>query len=79
MIQENGHRYKEYEVFETKLHQSYDYKKNGLLNKIVAGKIHKTKNPILRYVLDYYERSLTYCMECIDILQHYKNYMKHNR
>ena len=76
---QNGNRYRVYKKWEHKLHQPYDYKEYGLINKIMSHKIHSTKNPILRFILQYYEKSLVYCMQCIDVLNNYKNFLKDNR
>jgi hypothetical protein len=76
---ENGARFSEFKKWEDTKNQPYDYKENGLVNHILSHKIHKTKNPILKFILQYYEKSLVYCMKYVDILNNYKNYMKYNR
>ena len=76
---ENGYKYKEYKSWEKSLHKPYDYEDKGLVNHIMSKKIHQTSNPVLKYILQYYEKSLVYCMKYIDILNNYKNYLKNNR
>lgn len=74
-----GTRYKNYELFENKLHQPYNYERYGLLNKIVSHKITDTKNTVLKNVLKYYEQSFIFAMKYVDRLKHFKNYNWVNR
>lgn len=74
-----GTRYKNYELFENKLHQPYNYERYGLLNKIVSHKITDTKNIVLKNVLKYYEQSFIFAMKYVDRLKHFKNYNWVNR
>ena len=75
----NGHRFEEYRVWDKKLHMPYDYKRHGLLNHITSHKIWGTKNPFLKYILNYIERSLIYCMQAADDLANFYNYNWKNR
>lgn len=80
MIQNsNGSRYNSYKKFEHSLHQPYDYRSKGILNKILSHKIYNTTNPILKYVLSIYEQSIIYVFNYIDILENFFNYNRYNR
>lgn len=74
-----GTRHKNYELFESKLHQPYNYERYGLLNKIISHKIVNTKNTVLKNVLKYYEQSFIFAMKYVDRLKHFKNYNWVNR
>ena len=74
-----GTRYKNYKVYEAKLHQPYDYEKYGLMNKILSNKIIKTNNKTLKVILSFYEKSFVFVMKYIDRLKHFKNYNWVNR
>lgn len=74
-----GTRHKNYELFEKKLHQPYNYERYGLLNKIISHKIVKTKNDVLKKILNFYEKSFVFVMKYVDKLKHFKNYNKVNR
>lgn len=76
---ENGHRWINNDLWEKKLNQPYDYQKNGLLNKLLSHTIVETKNPVTQIVLQYYEKSLIFLMQYIDILKNFKNYNWKNR
>lgn len=74
-----GSRYNNYYLFEKKLHQPYDYERNGLMNKIISNKISNSQNSILKVMLQYYEKSLIFVMKYVDRLKHFKNYNWVNR
>ena len=72
-------RYKNYTLYESKLHQPYDYERYGFVNKILSNKIVNTNNTILKVILQYYEKSFVFVMKYIDRLKHFKNYNWVNR
>ena len=74
-----GTRYKNYDEYEIKKNQPYNYEKYGLLNKIISSKIINTNNSILRVILAYYEKSLVFLLKYIDRLKNFKNYNWVNR
>lgn len=78
-IEDNGTRFRDYNLYGTQLHQPYDYKRYGLLSKIMSHKIWSTKNPVLRYILNIYEQELEFCMQYVDILHNFYNYNWKNR
>lgn len=75
----NGERYSQYYRWENMRHLPYDYDRDGLLKKVVSHKIWETDNPVLRAMLDVWERSLVWCMKAADVLCQYKNYLWLNR
>jgi hypothetical protein len=78
-ILDNGTRYNELKLYEKLRNNPYDYKNEGLLRHLMSPKITNTKNPVLRYILWIYEKSITYVLKYIDILKNYKNYTVYNR
>lgn len=74
-----GTRYKDYELYESKLYQPYNYERYGLMNKIVSNKISNTNNSILKVILQYFEKSLIFVLKYVDRLKHFKNYNWINR
>ena len=76
---ENGTHYNSYRVYETRLHQPYNYKENGLLRLLVSDIISRSTNPILLTCYNFVERSMVMCMEYVDKLQHFFNYNRSNR
>lgn len=75
----NGYKYKGDDKWETKLHQPYEYEKEGLLNKLLSGDIIKSANPITRLVLQYYEKTIIFLLQYVDVLKNFKNYNWKNR
>ena len=76
---ENGTRYTNYCLWESKKYSVYDYERNGLLKHIMSHKIVESTNPILQSVLLYYEKSIIFVLKYIDRLRHFKNYHAKNR
>lgn len=76
---ENGTRYKEYYLWEDKKYSAYDYEKYGLLQHMLSNRIVNSENPILKTVLQYYERSIIFLLKYVDRLKHFKNYHWKNR
>ena len=77
--QPNGTRYDNYWRYERKLHQPYDYRHKGLLNRLMSHKIWQTKNPILSACLNVFESNLLLILGYADELWNYQNYRFHNR
>ena len=76
---ENGTRYINYCLWESKKYTPYDYGRNGLLKYIMSNKIVNSDSSILQFILNYYEKSLIYLMKYVDRLKHFKNYHWKNR
>jgi hypothetical protein len=76
---ETGSKYKNYYLWEQKKNSPYDYENHGLLKYIMSNKIVSSNNPILKFILIYYEKSLIFVMKYIDRLKHFKNYHWKNR
>ena len=76
---ENGHRFRNYDEWETPIFPLYNYEKNGLLRHIISHVIIDSKNNVLQAMLKYYEQSLVIVMKYIDQLKHFKNYHWKNR
>lgn len=75
----NGNRYKHYQAWENVKNAPYDYERHGLLNKIMSHRIYNTTNEPLKVLLNYYERSLVFLMQYVDILKNFKNPYWKNR
>ena len=78
-VHANGYRYYHNDEYETKLHQPYDYAKKGLIRHLLSHSIVETTNPILKIILQYYEKTLIFLMKYVDILKNFKNYNWQNR
>lgn len=76
---ENGHRFRNNYLYETTLHQPYDYERNGLIKHIVSNKISGTENPLLSKILSFYEYSIVYMFKFADNLKNFKNFNWKNR
>ena len=76
---QNGERYEFYVPFEKKLNEPYDYARKGLLKRLMSSTISESKNPILRFMLDYEEKSLVFIMKYVDILKNFRNWYWKNR
>ena len=76
---ENGTRFRDYSSWEDRKYAPYDYEKNGLNKYILSNKITNTNNPVLKFILNYYEKSIVYVFKYIDILKNFKNYHWKNR
>lgn len=72
-IRENGTRFKNCIKWESLKNAPYDYKNEGLLNKIMSEAIVKTTNPLLKLLLDFTETSMIFVMKYTDILKNFKN------
>ena len=68
---QNGTRYTNYCDWEARKNVSYNYKKDGLLNKIISKVILDTNNIILRIILKYYEDSIIFLLKYE--LKYFKN------
>ena len=78
-IRNNGTRFYNYDKWEIKKHESYNYMKNGLLNHIMSNQIVNTNNTILKVILQFVESSLFFVMKYTDILKNFKNIHWKNR
>lgn len=76
---ENGTKYQNYYLWENRKYAPYDYMRGGLLQHILSNKIVTTENPILKFVLQYYEKSIFFMLKYVDKLKHFKNYHLNNR
>ena len=79
IVLDNGHRYKKYKDYSRELNTPYDYEKNGLLNKMMSFKISQSKSPVLRMMYEYYEKSLIFLLQQVDVVAHYKDIVWKNR
>lgn len=78
-VRDNGMRFDKYYKWEKVKHSPYDYKRNGLLNKIMSNSILNTTNPALKIILQYVESSLVFVMKYTDVLKNFKNIHWKNR
>lgn len=69
----NGTRYINYNEWGLRKNTPYNYKRKGLLEKILSHKIIESKNEILNLVLNYYEQSIIFLLNYTDELKHFKN------
>ena len=73
-IRENGHRFTNNYKWEDLKHQPYQYAQKGLIKHLLSHKITETKNPVLRFVLDFYEYCIVYFFKSADILKNFHNF-----
>ena len=78
-VRGNGTRFNNYDSWEYKKYMPYNYKKEGLLNRIMSPSIINTNNPMLKVILQFVESSLVFLMRYIDILKNFKNIYWTNR
>lgn len=68
-----GTRYKGIHKYDIIKHQPYDYRANGLLNKILPTVITNTTNKTTRLVLEFVESVQLFLLGYVDELKHFKN------
>lgn len=73
-IRQNGYRYTNNFKWETKKNQPYQYAQEGLIKHLLSHKITETNNPVLRFMLKYYESSIIYFFKAADILKNFHNF-----
>lgn len=78
-VYENGHRFENYDEFEHRLHQPYNYKKEGLLKHLVSHKITESNNKALQIMLSFVNYSFVHLLQYTDHLKQFKNYLWKNR
>ena len=78
-INQNGTKYKNYVLWESTKQTPYDYERNGLVKRIVSKPIAETTNPILKFMLNFYESSMVFMFKAIDLLKHFKDIHWFNR
>ena len=76
---DNGVRYKDYCLWGDRKSAPYDYERYGILQHTMSSIIVNSKNPILKFVLNYYEKSIIFMLKYIDRLKNFKNYHWKNR
>ena len=69
----NGTQYLGYRKWDSLKNAPYDYAQDGLLQHLISHRIYQSQNPVLRYVLSYYEKSIVFLLKYIDILKNFKN------
>lgn len=75
----NGYRFRNYDEYEHKLHQPYNYEKHGIIQHIISSKIANSENRILRTMLNFIDQSLISLSRYTDELKYFKNYLWKNR
>jgi hypothetical protein len=68
-----GTRYRNLHRYDHIKHAPYDYKRHGLLNKILPSVITDTKNATTRIVLDFVEATAFFLLDYVDRLKQFKN------
>lgn len=76
---ENGTQHKEFLAWEDRKYKPYDYENNGLIKHLLSNQIVNSKNIILQYILQYYEKSIIFMLKYVDRLKNFKNYHAKNR
>lgn len=69
----NNTRFSNYCEWENRKNTPYNYRRNGLLNKIMSHSITESNNKVLQIILSYYEKSLIFLMSYVDELKYFKN------
>ena len=78
-VRGNATRFLNYDNWEYKRHTQYNYRKHGLLIKIMSPSIVNTTNPMLKVIIQFVESSLVFLMKYVDILKNFKNIYWTNR
>ena len=78
-IHENLHRFADYYKWEQLKHTPYNYARKGLVRHLLSHKITESKNPVLQYMLRFYEISVIYFFKAADILKNFHNFNWKNR
>lgn len=82
-IRTNGTRFEKYikSDFYKSLRKNpvYDYEKNGILVNLMSSKITSSKNEILQYILNFFEKSILFLIKYTDELKHFKDIHWKNR
>ena len=79
ICRDNGERFESNIIYNKIMNDPYDYKRKGLLRLLMSPTITNTKNPVLRYMLDYEEKSLIFIMKYVDVLKNFRNWYWKNR
>ena len=69
----NGTRYINYCEWESRKQTLYNYKKNGLLKRILSHVILDSNNEALNIILKFYEGSIIFLLSYVDELKYFKN------
>lgn len=81
-IRTNGTQYKRYKQMEKVFNESYDYENKGLLKHLMSRRIIESegaKKGVLKYILEYFEKSMIFLMKYTDELKNFKNIHYKNR
>lgn len=70
----SGTKYKYLKSYNHEKHKPYDYKRDGLLNKVMSPTIVNTTNQTTKLVLDFVETVFIFLLEYVDQLKHFKNW-----
>lgn len=79
IVYNNGYRWKDVCLWEKRLHTPYDYERNGLLKLLLSPAITSSKNPVLKMMTYYIEKSVVLLMKGTDVLRNFKNPNWRNR
>lgn len=73
-IRENGHRFENNYKWEDLKNQPYNYAREGLVKHLLSHKITDSTNPIIKYILKYYETCIIYFFKSADYLKNFHNF-----
>lgn len=68
-----GHHYNVLKNYEFRRHQPYDYRKKGILNRLISPVIMNTKNTTTRMVIQFVETVAQFLVEYVGELRNFKN------
>lgn len=74
-----GSHFNIYKSYEFRRHLPYDYKRNGIINKMISPIIYNTKNKTTKMLVDFIEAFAQFFTEYVGDLKNFKNfyYRKH--
>lgn len=75
----NGTRYERYKLWNKTADIRYDYAKHGVLVNVMSHRITDSKNPMLRMILGFVEKSIVFLLKYTDELKNFKNICFKNR
>ena len=69
----------EYASWDDTKNMPYDYRRKGLLKRVMSAPIVNTTNPVTKFMLDVYEYAIVFVLKYVDVLKNFKNVHWKNR
>ena len=79
IVKPNMHRFSKYYLLETRLHCPYNYKKEGLISRLMSVNITKSDNLLTKRIVTFVESTIFFMLNSVDILNNWRKWTLHNR